>query len=133
MAFFLVDGFVINTEYFKADTELKNKYLNFKAENERNLTEKIIKLEYAEELIFVTYSGYLSVFPLDFGSSIPFYFFKQRDIVLIGQLRISNRDKLVNFGKSLYKTVEEYNKKVSIFPILLPYIINYDLSSLYFC
>ena len=33
----------MNTEYFKADTQLKNTYLDFKAQNERKLTEDIIK------------------------------------------------------------------------------------------
>ncbi|ARD84917.1 hypothetical protein FAD_1036 [Ferroplasma acidiphilum] len=107
---------VVNTEYFKADTQLKNTYLDFKVQNERKLTEDIIKStrDTTEELRFITYSGDISVFPLDFGSSIPLSFFKQRNIVLIGQSRINDRGRLINFGKSLYNTVQAYNKKVSI-------------------
>ncbi|MHB1470072.1 MAG: DODA-type extradiol aromatic ring-opening family dioxygenase [Thermoplasmataceae archaeon] len=107
---------VINTEYFEADTKLKDKYLYFRVKNERKLTEEIIRstADTTEELRFVTYSGELSTFPLDFGSSIPLYFFRLRNIVLIGQSRINQRDKLVNFGKSIYRTVEGYEKSVSI-------------------
>ena len=107
---------VINTEYFEANTKLKDKYLYFRAKNERKLTENILRstADTTEELRFVTYSGELSSFPLDFGSSIPLYFFRQREIVMVGQSRINQRDKLVNFGKALYRSVEEYGKKVSI-------------------
>jgi len=107
---------VVNTENFQANTLLRDKYLYFKAKNERSLTENLLRStgDTTEELRFVTYSGDLSTFPLDFGSSIPLYFFHQRSIVLVGQSRIGDRDKLVNFGKSLFRVAEEYGKKVSI-------------------
>ncbi|WP_393970816.1 hypothetical protein OXIME_001051 [Oxyplasma meridianum] len=107
---------VVNTENFQANTPLKDKYLYFNAKNERVLTENLIKSapDITEELKFVTYSGDLSTFPLDFGSSIPLYFFRQRNIVLVGQSRIGDRDKLVNFGRTLCRVAGEYEKKVSI-------------------
>ena len=107
---------VVNTENYEANTKLRDKYLHFTAKNERPLTETIIKStpDTTEELRFVTYSGDLSTFPLDFGSSIPLYFFRQRSIVLIGQSRIADRDKLVNFGRALCRAAEQYGKRVSI-------------------
>ncbi|MEM0140273.1 MAG: hypothetical protein QXZ44_06675 [Ferroplasma sp.] len=107
---------IINTENFEANTKLKTKILAFNARNERELTEDIIKIDpdTTEEARFITYAGELSVFPLDFGSSIPLYFFKQRNIVVIGQSRLYDRDKLLNFGKLLCRAVQSYNKKVSI-------------------
>lgn len=107
---------VVNTENFEANTRLRDKYLYFKAKNERALAENLIRSAWdtTEELRFVTYSGELSTFPLDFGSSIPLYFFHQRNIVLVGQSRIGDRDKLLNFGRSLFRVAEEYDKKVSI-------------------
>jgi aromatic ring-opening dioxygenase LigB subunit len=107
---------VINTEFFYANTELKNKTLKFKATNERNLTEEIIEKEsqLCQEVRFSTYSGELSAFPLDFGSAIPLYFFKQRSIVVMGQPRIDDRASLENFGKTLYNLSKKYPKKVSI-------------------
>lgn len=107
---------VVNTENFEANTKLRDKYLHFTAKNERSLTENLLRSapDTTEELRFVTYSGDLSTFPLDFGSSIPLYFFRQRSIVLVGQSRIADRDKLVNFGRSLCRVAEEYEKSVSI-------------------
>ncbi len=107
---------VINTEYFRAETKLVNKKLDFLCSNERKLTEEIIEKfpEFCLDVRFSTYSGELSVFPLDFGSSIPLYFFNQRKIVMIGQPRINDRAKLVDFGKSLFHIVKNYPKKVSI-------------------
>ncbi len=107
---------VINTEFFVATTDLIDKKLNYRAKNERELTEKIIKEcpEICNELRYSTYSGDLSVFPLDFGSSIPLYFFKKRNIVYVGQPRLDDRDALVNFGKKLYGIANGYNKNVSI-------------------
>ncbi len=107
---------VINTEHFRAETKLVNKKLDFLCNNERKLTEEIIEKfpEFCLDVRFSTYSGELSEFPLDFGSSIPLYFFRQRKIVMIGQPRISHRKKLVDFGKILFQIVRNYPKKVSI-------------------
>ncbi len=107
---------VINTEHFVAQTKLANKVLDFQCRNERKLTEEIIRQfpGFCIDVRFSAYSGELSSFPLDFGSSIPLYFFRQRDIVMIGQPRIEDRSKLVNFGKKLYQIAKEYPKKVSV-------------------
>ncbi|SMD30699.1 DODA-type extradiol aromatic ring-opening family dioxygenase [Picrophilus oshimae] len=63
---------------------------------------------------YITSSGEHSIFPLDFGSIIPLSFFKKGDIISIGQPRINCRQKLIEFGNDLYKTLEPYNKKVSV-------------------
>ena len=54
-------------------------------EDERKLTEDIIKStrDTTEELRFITYSGDISVFPLDFGSSIPLSQNDSSDVLVI--------------------------------------------------
>ncbi len=107
---------VINTENFYSNTKLKGLTVDFTAKNERELTESIINEipDLCEELRFSTYSGELSTFPLDFGTSIPLYFFKQRRIVVIGQPRIDDRKRLFEFGESLFSIVNKYKSNVSI-------------------
>ncbi len=107
---------IINTENFYANTKLRNVTLDFHAKNERKLTEQIIREvpDLCEELRFATYSGELSNFPLDFGSSIPLYFFGQRQLVVIGQPRIKDRNRLIQFGGQLYKIIQEYPKSVTV-------------------
>ncbi len=107
---------VINTENFYALTKLKDLTLTFKAKNERNLTEQIVRdvPDLCEELRFSTYAGELSDFPLDFGSSIPLYFFNQRQIVVMGQPRIKDRERLVKFGSQLYSIIQKYPKSVTV-------------------
>lgn len=107
---------VINTENFYAHTKLKDLTLTFNAKNERDLTERIIKEipDLCEELKFATYSGELSCFPLDFGSSIPLFFFKQRNIVVMGQPRIRDRERLITFGSELHRIIENYSRNVTV-------------------
>ncbi len=107
---------IVNTERFLSDTQLKEIHLNEYWKNERNLCEKIIHSsgEIGEEVRFVTYSGDLSVFPMDFGTSIPLYFFKKRNMVMIGQSRSLDRESLMDFGKILGETVSKYEKTVSV-------------------
>jgi aromatic ring-opening dioxygenase LigB subunit len=107
---------IINTERFLSDTKLKSVHLRDYWENERKLCENIIREsgDIGEEVRYATYSGEESVFPMDFGTSIPLYFFKKRPIVLIGQSRSIGRHSQKEFGMHLARTLMNYEKSVSI-------------------
>ena len=68
----------------------------------------------AEEASFVTSSGPLSRFPLDFGTFIPLHFFRQKKIVVMGQPRIWELEKLTEFGKKLARVCMNQEEKISI-------------------
>lgn len=108
---------VINTEWLRSsyNTEGKN-FVNARYRTDRTLASLLTDgLErFTEEVQFVTSSGDLSEFPVDFGTAIPLSFFSEKKIVSMGQPRIFDRKFLVDFGKALYRTVNEYNARVSI-------------------
>jgi aromatic ring-opening dioxygenase LigB subunit len=106
---------VIITDYFWGYLKLGNKIIRKKYRNEKDLSLKIIRdNSLAEEASFITSSGPKSVFPLDFGSLIPLYFFNKRQLVVMGQPRIWRLDDLETFGRNLFHDVDGYNKKVSV-------------------
>ncbi len=106
---------VINTEYFRGYYKLKNSILRKSYENYRELTLKIIKkCNEANELNFVTSGGPLSSFPLDFGTLIPLKFFKFKKIVLIGQPRNFELDRLKEFGMCLYDSIKEDKNRIDM-------------------
>lgn len=107
---------VVNTERFDGSFELQTRNLNRKLFNERELAESILSHapDETEELGFVTSAGDKSVFPMDFGTLIPLEFFPDKPIVYLGQSRLTDRNKLRNFGANLYDALEEYDKNVSL-------------------
>ncbi|MCW6169236.1 MAG: hypothetical protein LVQ96_07100 [Thermoplasmatales archaeon] len=106
---------VLLTDYFWGYLKLGNKIIRRKYRNEKDLSLKIIRNnKLAEEASFITSSGPKSVFPLDFGSLIPLYFFNKKKLVVMGQPRIWNLDDLETFGRNLFHDVDSYNKKVSV-------------------
>lgn len=107
---------IINTEFFQGYFKLKHKTLRSVYRNDRNLTNTILRATngITEEVGFVSSSGQLSRFPLDFGTLIPLQFFKKTPIVYIGQPRFNDRKKLIEFGKSLYRVVAASDHRVSI-------------------
>lgn len=106
---------VVNTEYLRGRLRLHNKYIFQIFKSNRELNSIILKnIDLTEEVLYITSEGKSSVFPLDFGSIIPLYFFGKRNISLIGQSRLSEREKLIEFGKKLYHITMGYEGSVSI-------------------
>ncbi len=106
---------IINTEYLRGTYKLKNGIIRGKYKTFRELNEIILNnCPDAVELNFITNKGPLSVFPLDFGSLIPLKFFKFKKITLIGQPRIDEKEVLKDFGKCLFKAVEEFPDRISV-------------------
>lgn len=107
---------IINTERYQSDTKLKSIHIKDYWFNERKLCEQIISdsNNISEEVRYATYSGEESVFPMDFGTSIPLNFFEKRNVVLIGQSRKVDRESQMEFGKRLAKTIMAYDRSVSV-------------------
>ncbi len=106
---------VINTQYLKGHLTLKTRTIRKNYETDRPLASKIASsTKITQEVSFVTSSGPLSVFPLDFGSIIPLTFFGKREVVSIGQPRFWDLNGLMEFGKTLAVIAEDYHKRVSI-------------------
>lgn len=106
---------ILNTEYLVADLQLKTKKLTGEYKTDRGLVKEILdKSDVSQEVSFITSSGPLSRFTLDFGSVIPLQFFSQKNLVAIGQPRIWNRELLEDFGHTLSRVVQRSRKKVSI-------------------
>lgn len=106
---------VINTQYLNGSLSLKTRKIRRKYETDRVLASTIAgSSRLAQEVSFITNSGPLSVFPLDFGTVIPLTFFGRKRIVSIGQPRFWNLNGLVDFGKTLASVSEQYEQKVTI-------------------
>ncbi len=106
---------VVNTEYLRGRLKISNKVIVQVFKSNRDLNSNILNESIqTEELIYQTDSGRLSVFPLDFGSMIPLHFFGKRKISLLGQSRLKERKILIEFGRKLYRAVENYEGTVSI-------------------
>ena len=58
--------------------------------------------------------GENSVFPIDFGSMIPLKFFNASRVVVIGQSRIWELQKLHSLGESLFKVLSGSKEKISL-------------------
>ncbi len=106
---------VLNTEFLVADLQLKTKKLTAEYRTDRDLAKAIIDgSEISQEVSFITSSGALSRFTLDFGSVIPLQFFNQKSLVAIGQPRIWDKEMLQDFGRTLSRVLGNCRKKVSI-------------------
>lgn len=107
---------IIATEYFHQYLKLSNRVFRGKIKNEKALAKKIAGTcnEVAEEINFITSEGEKSIFPLDFGTIIPLSFFNHSPVVSIGQPRFNDHEILIRFGKSLFSSIESYDKKVSV-------------------
>ena len=106
---------VINTEYLKGYYKLETKILRATYKSFRELNSEIIKnCPETVELNFITNSGKLSVFPLDFGSLIPLKFFHFKNLSLIGQPRFWDNGLLMKFGSYLYDIIERSNQYISV-------------------
>lgn len=107
---------LINTENLFSHYKTEKHLLEDKYLTDRELAGTISGRleEYVEEIQFVTGSGELSSFMIDFGTAIPLSFFINRKVISMGQTRTSNREMLVNFGRDLYKLVAAEKKNISI-------------------
>ncbi len=106
---------VINTQYLNGQLSLKTRRINRKYETDRKLAYAIATSgPLTQEVSFVTNTGPMSVFPLDFGTVIPLTFFRKKSLVSIGQPRIWDLDGLMDFGKTLARIAEVHERKVTI-------------------
>lgn len=106
---------VINTEFLVADLALKTRKLEAEYVTDRALVKSILeKSEVSQEVSFITSSGPLSRFTLDFGTVIPLHFFKQKKLVAIGQPRIWDREMLQNFGRIIAKVAKNSENRISV-------------------
>lgn len=106
---------VINTENLAADFQLKTKKLKGEYKTDRKLAKGIIEnCRLTQEVSFVTSSGPLSRFTLDFGTVIPLQFFSQKKLVSIGQPRMWNLEDLQEFGKSLARVIQNSEDRISV-------------------
>jgi len=106
---------VLTTDYFSGYLKLRKTIIRKKFKNEKALALRIIdNAPLAEEASFITSSGPKSIFPLDFGSLIPLYFFKKERIVMMGQPRLWLLDDLEYFGKCLFHEIESFPKEISV-------------------
>ncbi len=106
---------ILNTEYLSADLQLKSRKLTGEFQTDRSLVNAILKNSpHTQAISFITSSGPLSRFTLDFGSVIPLYFFNQKNLVAIGQPRIWDSEMLQGFGRTLARVVSDLPQKVSI-------------------
>ncbi len=107
---------VINTERLRSGYSTLKHVLDSSFMTDRKLAELIASgLEYyTEEVQFVTSSGDLSVFPVDFGTAIPLSFFEGRRVVSMGQPRTSDLEFLVDFGRKLVPVLENHDLRTSV-------------------
>lgn len=106
---------IINTQYLNGSLSLKTRKFRRKYETDRLLASTIASSSrLAQEVSFVTSSGPLSIFPLDFGTIIPLAFFGRKRLVSIGQPRLWDLKGLVDFGSTLADVAERYAKRVTI-------------------
>ena len=107
---------VIMSSYLRVYYRLKTRVLRRTYENDRALSEIILRSDpgFTESASLITSSGPNSVFPMDFGTAIPLYFFGKRKISMMGQPRVQRRDALVNFGRMLFRAVQEHDLRVSV-------------------
>lgn len=107
---------VINTEWLHGDLVISGLRLRRKYRVHRDLANQIANLMdgFTRSATFITTGGPKSVFPLDFGSLIPLSFFSPERVVAIGQPRIANREKLVEFGKLLGNALISFPGNVSV-------------------
>ncbi|MGC8655853.1 MAG: hypothetical protein ACP5TG_05085 [Thermoplasmata archaeon] len=106
---------VINTKYLSGYYKIGKSIIRKKYESDRELNRIILsKCIDADEVNFITSEGKLSSFPVDFGSLIPLQFFKPKEVSILGQWRSENRQGLIKFGKSLFHSIEESGKKITV-------------------
>lgn len=107
---------VINTEWLKSSYHTDRNFIDTRYRTDRALASALLDSpgEFTEEIQFVTSSGDLSEFPVDFGTAVPLSFFSRRKIVSMGQPRLFDRKFLVEFGKNIHAVLEEYHDRVSI-------------------
>jgi aromatic ring-opening dioxygenase LigB subunit len=107
---------IIDTEYASGMYDIKSGRLSMKCEIDRPRSRQLKTLagDLADLAGFVTSSGPMSNFPLDFGSIIPLTFFSQRKIVLMGQPRPKNVDRMFEFGMVLFGWARDADIKISI-------------------
>ncbi|MHB1709591.1 MAG: DODA-type extradiol aromatic ring-opening family dioxygenase [Thermoplasmataceae archaeon] len=107
---------VIMTENFAGSFGIATRTIRGKYRNDRILGGIIADSNpgIVERVTFATGSGPKSTFPVDFGTLIPLQFFPKGDLVMIGQPRFNRREELVEFGRSLFKILDEYDRQVSM-------------------
>lgn len=109
-------GTIAMTQYVGGNLKLRGHYIKRKYPNDRELAESISAMsgDLFKKSFFITSSGEASVFPLDFGTLIPISFFRPKHLIVIGQPRIDNRNKLVEGGRGLFKAIDSISRNVSV-------------------
>ncbi|MCL4451697.1 MAG: hypothetical protein M1327_03610 [Candidatus Thermoplasmatota archaeon] len=107
---------IIDTENTSGAYDIKTGKLSMKCIIDRPISRRLKTLagDLAELAGFVTSTGPLSDFPLDFGSLIPLSFFVQRKIVLMGQPRPTSTEGMFEFGKVLFDWAKDADIKLSV-------------------
>lgn len=107
---------VINTERLISRYSTAGYHIDQEFRTDRGLARSIADTmpDATEEVQFITSEGELSAFPVDFGTSVPLYFFGGRKVVSMGQTRTSDRISLVRFGKELAGIISSASQNVSI-------------------
>ncbi len=107
---------IIMTENFAGSFRVATRVIRGKYRNDRKLAGIIADSnpELVERVTFATGSGPKSTFPIDFGTLIPLQFFPRGDLVMMGQPRFNRREELVEFGRILFKVLNEYDRQVSM-------------------
>ncbi|MEM0158542.1 MAG: hypothetical protein QW812_03430 [Thermoplasmataceae archaeon] len=106
---------VINTENLEGRLTIGSETLSGAFKTERELAKLVAESNpIFEEVGFATSSGFLSTFPLDFGTIIPLSFTAHRNLVCIGQSRLESRASLIEAGRSFAEVASHYNKRVLV-------------------
>jgi aromatic ring-opening dioxygenase LigB subunit len=106
---------VVNTQYLSGIYEIGKNILKGEYETDRELNSQLFKKsKYFVETNFVTTSGKLSTFPVDFGTLIPLTFFCNKKVSMLGQWRTSKRDLLIDLGKKMFDVVSKSDRKISV-------------------
>ncbi len=107
---------IIATERARGNYPLGSGRLKRSPLIDRGATESLLTATggFTEKASFITASGPLSVFPLDFGALIPFTFFPGRKLIYMGQPRPADSKSLVEFGRKLYRWIESYKEEISM-------------------
>ncbi|MDS0257127.1 hypothetical protein ApAK_05495 [Thermoplasmatales archaeon AK] len=106
---------VVMTENLEGRIKIGAYRITGRYKTEKELARLILESnETFEEVGFITSSGPLSKFPLDFGTLIPLHFTDRRELVYLGQSRLKERKLLLNAGASFAKVISGYPRKILV-------------------
>ena len=107
---------IINTENLHGEYSTKTTTLVSEHKTDKEIVRNVAA-EFGKEMVTVNFampSGPLSVFPEDFATIIPLTFFGKQKVSIISQPRISDTEKLMRLGRSIWNTVDSMDIKISV-------------------